>query len=75
MENLIEQLVAAAVAKVPADIRQVEADSLRAGMTKALAMLGATDPGWNERVLRKMAAQYTTWQGQNAQNGQKAGKR
>jgi hypothetical protein len=65
MDTLIESLVTAAVSKVPADIRQVEAASLRASMQKARAMLGA-DTDWTERVLRRMADQYTTWQGQNS---------
>jgi len=65
MDTLIESLVTTAVAKVPADIRQVEADSLRASMTKARAMLGA-DTDWTERVLRRMASQYTVWQGQGS---------
>ncbi len=79
MESLINQLVAAAVSKVPADIRQAEADTLRASMQKARAMLGAgnslqsEDTGWTERVLRRMGEQYTTWRGQN--QPQKASKR
>lgn len=73
MEKLIEQLVTTAVAKVPADIRQVEANSLRASMTKAQAMLIESDPAWTTRVLRRMASQYTTWQGQS--NTHKANKR
>jgi hypothetical protein len=67
MLTLIEQLVTTAVSKVPADIRQAEANSLRASMQKALAIMGnpPEDAGWTERVLRRMAEQYTTWQGQS----------
>lgn len=73
MIDLIEQLVTTAVAKVPAETRQGEAGSLRASMTKAWAMLGDSDPAWTERVLRRMASQYTTWQGQTGTH--KASKR
>jgi hypothetical protein len=69
MLELIESLVTNAVAKVPADIRQVEANSLRASMQKARAMLATPlpeDTAWTERVLRRMASQYTVWQGQNS---------
>ena len=72
MQNLIEQLVTAAVAKVPADIRQAEASSLRANMVKAWGMLSTKpevctgeDTAWTERVLRRMAEQYAPWRGQN----------
>ncbi len=65
MESLINQLVAAAVAKVPADIRQTEAATLRASMQHAREMLSTQpDTGWTERVLRRMGEQYTTWRGQ-----------
>jgi hypothetical protein len=66
MLTLIESLVTAAVSKVPADIRQAEASSLRASMQKARAMLATPlpeDTAWTERVLRRMAEQYTTWKG------------
>lgn len=69
MLELIESLVTHAVAKVPADIRQAEANSLRASMQKARAMLATPlpeDTAWTERILRRMASQYTTWQGQNS---------
>ena len=69
MDTLIEQLVTTAVSKVPVDIRQAEATSLRASMTKARAVLAAQvseDIAWTERVLRQMASQYTVWQGQNS---------
>jgi len=72
MDTLIESLVTSAVSKVPADIRQAEASSLRASMAKARAMLGP-DTDWTEHVLRRMASQYTTWQGQNYTH--RAGKR
>jgi hypothetical protein len=66
MLAFIESLVTTAVSKVPADIRQAEASSLRASMQKARAMLATPlpeDTAWTERVLRRMAAQYTTWKG------------
>ncbi len=65
MLTLIEQLVTTAVAKVPIEIRSAEANSLRASMQKALAIMGnpPEDAGWTERVLRRMAEQYTTWKG------------
>ncbi len=75
MEQLIEKLVATAVSKVPADIRVREADILRASMTKALTVLtnyNAKETAWTERVLRRMAEQYTTFQGQgNPQKGKR----
>jgi hypothetical protein len=77
MLDLIEKLVTTAVSKVPADIRQAEANSLRASMQKAREMLCfgqlVEDTAWTERVLRRMAEQYTVWQGQNSTH--RAGKR
>ena len=74
MEKLIEQLVTAAVAKVPKDIREAEAATLRASMVKAWKVLDLPeDKGWAERVLRRMADQYTTFLGRKS--GQKAGQR
>jgi hypothetical protein len=67
MLALIESLVTAAVSKVPIEIRSAEANSLRASMIKARNVLASSeeDTAWTERVLRRMAEQYTTWQGQN----------
>lgn len=70
MDTLIDSLVTTAVAKVPANIRQAEAASLRASLQKARAMMGESAIDWTEHVLRRMASQYTTWRGQKgATNG------
>jgi hypothetical protein len=68
MTKLIDQLVKAAVARVPKEIREQEVTGFRKSLMQAHDLMCAYDdqatPASIEKVLRVMAKQYCPFRGQ-----------
>jgi hypothetical protein len=63
MQELIHKLATAAVAHVRKDKREAEYNLLHKSMSKACDMMSDSKPEWVSSVMKRMAEQYTTFQG------------